>query len=76
MPLSVIRKGVLKNKRRSTSSNQESHNISTIEKLAPLGTDISGPELVAPVANAGGIGLLRCLDWERPYYLVIPVETA
>lgn len=30
---------------------------------APLGPDISGPELVAAVANAGGIGLLRCPDW-------------
>ncbi|CAN8264416.1 unnamed protein product [Cochlearia groenlandica] len=36
---------------------------------APLGPDISGPELVAAVANAGGIGLLRCPDWECPDYL-------
>ncbi|KAF5193308.1 Aldolase-type tim barrel family protein, partial [Thalictrum thalictroides] len=26
--------------------------------LAPLGPDVSGPELVAAVANAGGLGLL------------------
>lgn len=26
--------------------------------LAPMGADISGPELAAAVANAGGIGLL------------------
>ncbi|GMH03015.1 hypothetical protein Nepgr_004854 [Nepenthes gracilis] len=36
---------------------------------APLGPDISGPELVAAVANAGGIGLLRAPDWECPEYL-------
>lgn len=36
---------------------------------APLGPDISGPELVAAVANAGGIGLLRAPDWESPDYL-------
>lgn len=36
---------------------------------APLGPDISGPELVAAVANAGGIGLLRCPDWECPDYV-------
>ena len=30
---------------------------------APLGPDISGPELVAAVANAGAIGLLRLPDW-------------
>ena len=30
---------------------------------APLGPDISGPELVAAVANAGAIGLLRAPDW-------------
>jgi hypothetical protein len=30
---------------------------------APLGPDISGPELAAAVANAGGIGLLRLPDW-------------
>lgn len=33
---------------------------------APLGPDISGPELVSAVANAGGIGLLRAPDWEDP----------
>eukprot|EP00252_Welwitschia_mirabilis_P019426 TRINITY_DN4502_c0_g1_i1.p1 TRINITY_DN4502_c0_g1~~TRINITY_DN4502_c0_g1_i1.p1 ORF type:complete len:358 (-),score=76.24 TRINITY_DN4502_c0_g1_i1:413-1420(-) len=33
---------------------------------APLGPDISGPELVASVANAGGIGLLRSPDWDSP----------
>ncbi len=27
--------------------------------LAPMGPDISGPELVAAVANAGGLGFLR-----------------
>lgn len=32
----------------------------------PLGPDISGPELVAAVANAGGIGLLRAPDWVLP----------
>ncbi|XXG86420.1 hypothetical protein AAC387_Pa11g1320 [Persea americana] len=35
----------------------------------PLGPDISGPELVAAVANAGGIGTLRVPDWESPDYL-------
>ncbi|KAJ0007403.1 hypothetical protein Pint_30437 [Pistacia integerrima] len=35
----------------------------------PLGPDISGPELVAAVANAGGLGLLRAPDWESPEYL-------
>lgn len=30
---------------------------------APLGPDISGPELVAAVANSGGLGLLRAPDW-------------
>lgn len=29
----------------------------------PLGPDISGPELVAAVASAGGIGTLRAPDW-------------
>ncbi|KAL5787710.1 hypothetical protein ACOSP7_004659 [Xanthoceras sorbifolium] len=36
---------------------------------APLGPDISGPELVAAVANAGGLGILRAPDWEAPDYL-------
>ncbi|XP_078163138.1 uncharacterized protein LOC144558223 [Carex rostrata] len=36
---------------------------------APLGADISGPELVAAVANAGAIGILRAPDWESPDYL-------
>ncbi|XP_048424584.1 (3aS,4S,5R,7aS)-5-hydroxy-7a-methyl-1-oxo-octahydro-1H-indene-4-carboxyl-CoA dehydrogenase isoform X1 [Pyrus x bretschneideri] len=36
---------------------------------APLGADISGPELVAAVANAGGLGFLRAPDWESPDYL-------
>ncbi|GAB2293735.1 hypothetical protein Dimus_027947 [Dionaea muscipula] len=36
---------------------------------APLGPDISGPELVAAVADAGGLGLLRAPDWECPEYL-------
>lgn len=26
--------------------------------LAPMGPDVAGPELVAAVANAGGLGLL------------------
>ena len=30
---------------------------------APLGPDISGPNLVAAVANAGALGLLRAPDW-------------
>lgn len=29
----------------------------------PLGPDISGPDLVAAVANAGGLGFLRAPDW-------------
>lgn len=29
---------------------------------APLGPDISGPDLVAAVANAGGLGFLRAPD--------------
>ncbi|CAH9081788.1 unnamed protein product [Cuscuta epithymum] len=33
---------------------------------APMGADISGPELAAAVANAGGLGLLRAPDWEDP----------
>ncbi|KAI4299105.1 hypothetical protein L6164_032596 [Bauhinia variegata] len=37
--------------------------------LAPLGPDISGPELAAAVANSGGLGLLRNPDWECPDYL-------
>ncbi|XP_071717023.1 uncharacterized protein [Rutidosis leptorrhynchoides] len=36
---------------------------------APLGPDISGPELVAAVANSGAIGILRAPDWESPDYL-------
>ncbi|KEH34767.1 2-nitropropane dioxygenase-like protein [Medicago truncatula] len=36
---------------------------------APLGPDISGPQLVAAVANAGALGLLRAPDWESPDYL-------
>ncbi|XP_051126945.1 uncharacterized protein LOC127248578 [Andrographis paniculata] len=36
---------------------------------APLGPDISGPELVAAVANAGGLGFLRAPDWEAPDYV-------
>ncbi|XP_050372555.1 uncharacterized protein LOC126790383 [Argentina anserina] len=36
---------------------------------APLGPDISGPELVAAVANAGGLAFLRAPDWESPDYL-------
>ncbi|KAH7284022.1 hypothetical protein KP509_34G036200 [Ceratopteris richardii] len=34
---------------------------------APLGPDISGPPLVAAVANAGGLGLLRAPDQDTPY---------
>ncbi|KAH9328898.1 hypothetical protein KI387_001006, partial [Taxus chinensis] len=33
---------------------------------APLGPDLSGPELVAAVANAGAIGLLRAPDSDSP----------
>ncbi|KAL9265444.1 putative nitronate monooxygenase [Drosera capensis] len=36
---------------------------------APLGPDISGPELVSAVADAGGLGLLRAPDWECPEYI-------
>ncbi|KAL1534347.1 (3aS,4S,5R,7aS)-5-hydroxy-7a-methyl-1-oxo-octahydro-1H-indene-4-carboxyl-CoA dehydrogenase [Salvia divinorum] len=36
---------------------------------APLGPDISGPELVAAVANAGCLGFLRIPDWEAPDYV-------
>ncbi|XP_057429512.1 uncharacterized protein LOC130722709 [Lotus japonicus] len=36
---------------------------------APLGPDISGPHLVAAVADAGGLGLLRAPDWEAPDYM-------
>ncbi|KAI5068353.1 hypothetical protein GOP47_0016698 [Adiantum capillus-veneris] len=34
---------------------------------APLGPDISGPRLVAAVANAGGLGLLRAPDQDSSY---------
>lgn len=37
---------------------------------APLGPDISGPELVAAVANAGGLGLLRAPDWVSSHFSV------
>lgn len=37
---------------------------------APLGPDISGPELVAAVANAGGLGLLRAPDWVLNYLII------
>lgn len=36
---------------------------------APLGPDISGPELVSAVANSGAIGLLRAPDWVCFLYL-------
>ncbi|KAM7478989.1 hypothetical protein LguiA_027202 [Lonicera macranthoides] len=36
---------------------------------APLGPDISGPQLVAAVANAGALALLRAPDWESPEHL-------
>ncbi|XP_038995910.1 NADH:quinone reductase-like isoform X2 [Hibiscus syriacus] len=36
---------------------------------APLGPDIACPELVAAVANAGGLGFLRAPDWESPEYV-------
>ncbi|XP_065870449.1 uncharacterized protein [Euphorbia lathyris] len=36
---------------------------------APLGPDISGPQLVAAVANAGGLGFLRAPDGESSEYL-------
>ncbi|KAG0503766.1 hypothetical protein HPP92_003838 [Vanilla planifolia] len=35
----------------------------------PLGPDISSPELVSAVANAGAIGTLRAPDWEAPEYV-------
>ncbi|KAL3843769.1 hypothetical protein ACJIZ3_001172 [Penstemon smallii] len=36
---------------------------------APLGPDISGPDLVAAVANSGALALLRAPDWEAPDYV-------
>ncbi|XP_049384375.1 uncharacterized protein LOC125848535 isoform X2 [Solanum stenotomum] len=36
---------------------------------APLGPDISSPQLVAAVANAGALGFLRVPDWEDPDYV-------
>ncbi|KAH6789956.1 Aldolase-type TIM barrel family protein [Perilla frutescens var. frutescens] len=36
---------------------------------APLGPDISNPELVAAVANAGALGFLRVPDWPAPDYV-------
>jgi len=36
---------------------------------APLGPDISGPELAAAVANAGAIGLIRLPDFPAPDYV-------
>lgn len=42
---------------------------------APLGPDISGPHLVAAVANAGGLGLLRAPDWDSPDYLRNLIKT-
>lgn len=36
---------------------------------APLGPDISSPDLVAAVANAGALGFLRAPDSESPDYL-------
>ena len=41
---------------------------------APLGPDISGPELVAAVANAGGLGLLRSPDWVTYCLLFLIVQ--
>ncbi|KAK7319440.1 hypothetical protein RJT34_04161 [Clitoria ternatea] len=35
----------------------------------PLGPDISGPDLVAAVANSGCLGILKAPDWESPDYL-------
>ena len=37
---------------------------------APLGPDISCPELVAAVANAGALGFLRAPDWVR---MMLPI---
>ncbi|KAK5837114.1 hypothetical protein PVK06_012924 [Gossypium arboreum] len=37
--------------------------------LAPMGHDIAGPELVAAVANAGGLALLHAPDWDSPEQL-------
>ncbi|RZB97442.1 putative nitronate monooxygenase isoform B [Glycine soja] len=42
---------------------------------APLGPDISAPPLVAAVANAGALGLLRAPDWESPDYLRELIKT-
>ncbi|XP_066351737.1 uncharacterized protein [Miscanthus floridulus] len=36
---------------------------------APLGPNISGPELAAAVANAGAIGLIRLPDFPAPDYV-------
>ncbi|KAF3660941.1 putative UDP-glycosyltransferase 85A5-like [Capsicum annuum] len=36
---------------------------------APLGPDISSPQLVAAVANSGALGFLRVPDWEDPDYV-------
>lgn len=33
---------------------------------APMGPDISGPDLVAAVANAGGLGILKAPSQDRP----------
>ena len=42
----------------------------------PLGPDISGPDLVAAVANAGGLGLLRSPDWVFfLFILLLDLET-
>ena len=43
---------------------------------APLGPDISGPDLVAAVANAGAIGLLRLPDWVGCYQFLLPLLSA
>ncbi|KAK7328133.1 hypothetical protein VNO77_22229 [Canavalia gladiata] len=42
---------------------------------APLGPDISGPHLVAAVANSGALGLLRAPDSESPDYLRKLIKT-
>ncbi|KAL2342088.1 hypothetical protein Fmac_010028 [Flemingia macrophylla] len=42
---------------------------------APLGPDISGPHLVAAVANAGALGFLRAPDSESPDYLRELIKT-
>ena len=32
---------------------------------APMGPDLTGPDLVAAVSNAGGLGILQAQLWEH-----------